>query len=120
MGLSGESAAGSSDPVDAAYDDVERELNSQLAALESRELARIEAALTAMREGRYGLCEGCGKAIPMARLQALPYTSCCVECQRTQEGRRQSGDDSAHWESAWEHQARQRDQELTVRQLDMQ
>ena len=52
MGLTGESAAGSSDPVDAAYDDVERELNSQLAALESRELARIEAALTAMREGR--------------------------------------------------------------------
>lgn len=120
IGLSGEAAAGSSDPVDAAYDDAERELNSQLAALESRELARIEAALTAMREGRYGLCEGCSKPIPVARLQVLPYTSCCVNCQRSNEGRRRTGSEEADWESAWEHQARQRDQELTVRQLDMQ
>jgi DnaK suppressor protein len=120
IGLTGEVAAGSSDPVDVAYDDVERELNSQLAALESRELARIEAALAAMREGRYGICEGCQKPIPIARLQALPYTSCCVACQRTHEVRRRTDPDSADWESAWEHQARQRDNELSVRQLDMQ
>jgi DnaK suppressor protein len=120
IGLSGEVAAGSSDPVDVAYDDGERELNSQLAALESRELARIESALAAMREGRYGLCEGCGKPIPIARLQVLPYTSCCVNCQRSFEVRRTSGENVANWESAWEHQARQRDEELSVRQLDMQ
>ncbi len=120
MGLTGEAAAGSSDPVDAAYDDSERELNSQLAALEGRELVRIEAALTAMRDGRYGLCEGCGKPIPIARLQVLPYTSSCVECQRTVEGRRKAGHADADWESAWEHGARQRDQELSVRELDMQ
>jgi len=120
MGLTGEAAAGSSDPVDAAYDDSERELNSQLAALEGRELVRIEAALTAMRDGRYGLCDGCAKPIPIARLQVLPYTSSCVECQRTVEGRRKAGHADADWESAWEHGARQRDQELSVRELDMQ
>jgi DnaK suppressor protein len=120
MGLTGEAAAGSSDPVDAAYDDSERELNSQLAALEGRELVRIEAALAAMRDGRYGVCEGCGKAIPIARLQVLPYTSSCVDCQRTVEGRRRAGQADADWESAWEHGARQRDQELSVRELDMQ
>ncbi|MBX3442490.1 MAG: TraR/DksA family transcriptional regulator [Planctomyces sp.] len=119
IGLTGETAAGTSDPIDAAYDDSERELNSQLAALESRELSRIESALTALREGRYGRCEGCEKPIPIARLQVLPYTSCCVNCQRTMEGRRRAGRDTADWESAWEHQARQHDQELTVRQLDM-
>lgn len=120
IGLSGETAAGSSDPVDAAYDDVERELNSQLAALESRELARIESALEAMREGRYGICEACNKPIPVARLQVLPYTTCCIGCQRTHEQHRRAGGETADWESAWEHQARQRDQELSVRQLDMQ
>ncbi len=120
MGLTGESAAGSSDLVDAAYDDTERALNSQLAALEGRELVRIEAALTAMREGRYGICDGCSKAIPIARLQVLPYTSSCVDCQRTVEGRRRAGQADADWESAWEHGARQRDQELSVRELDMQ
>ena len=120
MGLTGESAAGSSDPLDVAYDDTERALNSQLAALEGRELVRIEAAITAMREGRYGVCEGCSKPIPIARLQVLPYTSSCVECQRTVEGRRQAGHDDSDWESAWEHGARQRDQELSVRELDMQ
>lgn len=120
IGLTGETAAGSSDPVDAAYDDVERELNSQLAALESRELLRIEAALEAMREGRYGLCENCTKPIPIARLQVLPYTTFCVACQRNREGRKQAGEDDADWESAWEHQARESDQELSVRELDMQ
>jgi DnaK suppressor protein len=72
----------SGDVVDAALDTVQDEISSQLAEVESRELARIENALERMREGQYGICEGCGSSIPMARLNALPYATLCIKCQR--------------------------------------
>jgi len=79
----------SSDLIDAALDSVQDEISSQLAEVESRELARIENALERMRAGEYGLCEGCGTSIPLARLNALPYATCCIKCQR--EAERQGG-----------------------------
>ncbi len=75
----------SGDVVDAALDSVQDEINSQLAEVESRELARIEIALQRINEGDYGLCEGCGCNIPVARLNALPYATLCIKCQREAE-----------------------------------
>jgi len=75
----------SGDMVDAALDSVQDEISSQLAEVESRELARIEYALERMREGQFGVCEGCGTGIPMARLNALPYATYCIKCQREAE-----------------------------------
>lgn len=82
----------SGDMVDAALDSVQDEISSQLAEVESRELSRIEYALERMREGQFGLCEGCGTHIPMARLNALPYATFCIKCQR--EAERQGGNAS--------------------------
>jgi len=73
------------DVVDAALDAVQDEISSQLAEVESRELARIENALARMREGQYGVCEICGCSIPAARLNALPYATLCIKCQREAE-----------------------------------
>jgi DnaK suppressor protein len=73
------------DVVDFALDSAQDEINSQLAEVESRELAHIEKALERMVEGRYGSCEGCEQKIPMARLNALPYATYCIECQREME-----------------------------------
>src|SRR4051812_7206324 len=70
------------DVVDAALDSAQDEISSQLAEVESRELSRIENALERMRSGHYGVCEGCGCKIPLARLNALPYATSCIECQR--------------------------------------
>ena len=70
------------DTLDAALDTANDEINSQLAELESRELARIEKALERMRNGTYGICEVTGKPIPLARLQALPYATTRVDAQR--------------------------------------
>lgn len=70
------------DVADAALDSAQDEISSQLAEVESRELANIENALERMRTGHYGLCEGCTKKIPAARLNALPYATLCIECQR--------------------------------------
>jgi DnaK suppressor protein len=75
----------SGDVIDAALDAAQDEISSQLAEVESRELTHIETALERMRKGDYGLCEGCNEAIPLARLQALPYATMCIQCQREAE-----------------------------------
>ena len=75
----------SGDMVDAALDSVQDEIASQLAEVEARELTRIEYALERMRTGQFGICEGCAARIPMARLNALPYATFCIKCQREAE-----------------------------------
>jgi DnaK suppressor protein len=70
------------DAADMAFGTAGDEVNSQLAALESRELSHIELAIQKLKAGTYGLCEGCGKRIPVARLNALPFSTMCIECQR--------------------------------------
>jgi DnaK suppressor protein len=83
------------DLVDAALDSAQDEINSQLAEVESRELAQIENALERIRSGHYGVCEGCSAKIPLARLNALPYATHCIECQREME-KYGSGSGAAH------------------------
>jgi RNA polymerase-binding transcription factor DksA len=57
------------DPVAAAHRD----------GLE-RILAEIRAAQERLDADRFGLCQGCGKAIPVERLELRPWTSRCVPC----------------------------------------
>jgi len=90
-----EQAAG--DVVDAALDSAQDEISSQLAEVESRELASIENALERMRQGEYGVCEACTCNIPMARLQALPYATLCIQCQREVERQGITGGTAADW-----------------------
>lgn len=75
----------SGDVMDVAMDTAQDEISSQLAEVESRELTRIEEALERIREGGYGDCDVCEKPIPLARLQAVPYATMCIECQRKNE-----------------------------------
>jgi DnaK suppressor protein len=121
MGLEiGSGDAGKGDAGDVANDDAERDVNTQLVALESRELAKIERAIDAIRTGRYGTCDGCEKKIPIARLNALPYTTLCINCQRTQEERRQRGEtDEVDWTAAHEFQLRQQDRDYNLRDMDV-
>jgi len=87
----------SGDVVDAALDSAQDELSSQLAEVESRELSSIENALERLRDGQYGLCEGCDTSIPMARLQALPYATLCIGCQREAEKRGDVAGSTTDW-----------------------
>jgi len=73
------------DTVDAAVDTANDEISSQLVELESRELGQIENALERISHGHYGRCEYCGTRIAEARLNALPYTNSCIDCQRENE-----------------------------------
>lgn len=111
---------GTGDVGDAAYEGSQTELNSQLAALESRELAQIEKAILLIRDGKYGKCEHCGCSIPIARLKALPYAPYCVACQRERANLGSVENDyNADWESAFEHEGRMNDRELSMRDIDI-
>jgi len=53
-----------------------------------RQLQEVEDAIARAERGLHGRCESCGKAIPPERLEILPETRLCVECQRQRERRR--------------------------------
>src|SRR5467141_3283033 len=44
-------------------------------------LAMVESALDRIREGNFGECISCGKEINPKRLEAVPWTRHCIECQ---------------------------------------
>ena len=44
-------------------------------------LQMVEGALTRIREGNFGECISCGKEINAKRLEAVPWTRHCIECQ---------------------------------------
>ncbi len=79
------SSAVTGDAADLAFDTGSGEVNSQLAQLESRELLKIERSIQRLKQGTYGVCEGCAKKIPVSRLNALPFSTTCIECQREME-----------------------------------
>ena len=44
-------------------------------------LQMVENALSRIREGTFGECISCGKDINAKRLEAVPWTRHCIECQ---------------------------------------
>jgi DnaK suppressor protein len=57
-----------------------QELSSVILEQEMRLEQQISAALGRIRQGTFGVCEHCGKTIPAARLEAVPYSQYCVIC----------------------------------------
>lgn len=47
-----------------------------------RRLRLIELALERIRVGTFGTCAECGEAIGIKRLQAVPWTSHCIQCEK--------------------------------------
>ena len=105
------------DVVDFALDTAQDEISSQLAEVESRELGMIEKALERLRDGEYGLCEGCTRPIPMARLNALPYATMCIECQRDAERYGPEGRPSGDWGRVYDTDSG--DHDLTINDIEM-
>jgi DnaK suppressor protein len=110
-----DTAAG--DLIDAALDSSYNELSSQLAEVESRELRHVEQALERIREGEYGLCERCSVKIPVARLNALPYATSCIECQREMEREGSDGSYSADWSRLLDNS--DGDADLTINDIEI-
>jgi DnaK suppressor protein len=106
----------SGDVVDAALDAAHDEINSQLAEVESRELANIERAIARIREGGYGICEGCGEKIKLARLNALPYATCCIDCQRELERTGEASFGGSDWGDLLDSDS---DRDLTINDIEI-
>ena len=72
-------------PGDMATVTFDRELDYTLEENEGRLLQAIDAALTRMDDGSYGACVSCGQPIGAERLEALPWTTQCIDCKRKEE-----------------------------------
>lgn len=73
--------------ADVASDDYERDFSLGRATDEQKILYRIDEALKRMEEGTYGSCLSCDKPIAKKRLNAIPYTELCIECQKKNEAK---------------------------------
>jgi RNA polymerase-binding protein DksA len=72
-------------PADVATVTFDRELDYSLEENEERLLEAIDAALKRMDEGAYGICSTCSQPIGDERLEALPWTTQCIECKSKEE-----------------------------------
>lgn len=76
---------GIQDLADKAASAYSKELNFSLSDGERNLLMAIEEAFNRMKEGNYGTCTNCGNVIGEKRLQAVPWTPFCIDCQELQE-----------------------------------
>ena len=60
--------------ADSATDEFDHDLALTQLSAEQDALYEVNEALDRIRSGRYGVCEETGKAIPAARLRAVPWT----------------------------------------------
>ena len=61
--------------------DAAAEMDVAMVIRESAELQEIEAALTRIADGSYGMCAECGSEVARPRLKAYPMATRCVPCQ---------------------------------------
>lgn len=71
--------------ADDATSTYDRELDATLEDNEERMLDAIDAALKRIEEGAYGICSTRGEAIGEERLEAVPWTTQCIDCKRKEE-----------------------------------
>ena len=67
--------------ADDASEVMSRDINLALRSNSQDLLSQVEAALTRIDNGTYGICARCGKEINPERLEALPYATYCITCQ---------------------------------------
>jgi DnaK suppressor protein len=68
--------------ADLGTDNYEQEFALGLMDSERKLLREIDVALGRIEKKTYGICEGTGKPIPKARLEAQPWARYCVEYAR--------------------------------------
>jgi len=80
--------------VDVSGDDVDFitgvflvEMSNQLSKRDIALIEKITSALDKIDNDRFGSCEECEEEIPMRRLEANPYCTCCVPCAESLEAK---------------------------------
>ena len=83
--VSGELSAYDQHPADSSDVTEQRARDYAIKELLEGEADQVQEALRRRAEGRYGICESCGRPIPKDRLEARPEAIYCIECQRARE-----------------------------------
>lgn len=78
-------------PADQGTETFMQEMDETTEIILDEELSRVKQARAALEEGRYGVCEVCGKDIPAERLEVQPESVRCLEHQREYEARLRQG-----------------------------
>ena len=73
------------DPADAGSASFERETAQSLSLHARSLLAQIDDALRRLDDATFGDCVSCGSRIELERLEALPYTTQCLDCRLREE-----------------------------------
>lgn len=69
------------DIADRASSSYQKEFLFHQSSSERQTLQMVEGALNRIREGTFGECISCGNEINSKRLEAVPWTRYCIECQ---------------------------------------
>jgi DnaK suppressor protein len=73
------------DVVDKAESSYTKEFLLSLSDAERVQLMRIDAALKRLATDEFGICQVCQQEIGKKRLEAIPWTALCINCQEKQE-----------------------------------
>jgi DnaK suppressor protein len=73
------------DIADRAANSYTKEFLFHQSNTERQTLNLVENALARIREGSFGECQNCGNDINAKRLEAVPWTKFCIECQEKME-----------------------------------
>lgn len=79
-----------SDYAETGTDAFDIQVALSLASEESQKLQEIEEALAKIKNGTFGICEMCKCPIPRKRLEAIPHTKYCLQCQNEFEKQQES------------------------------
>jgi DnaK suppressor protein len=69
------------DIADKAASSYTKEFLFHLSNNDRQLLQMVDGALSRIREGNFGECISCGEEINSKRLEAVPWTRHCIECQ---------------------------------------
>jgi len=69
------------DEMDQAAATTVTEMTFHVADVRARRARQIAYAVGRLANGSYGVCEWCGKRIPLKRLRLVPHATSCVGCQ---------------------------------------
>jgi DnaK suppressor protein len=84
----------SPDALDEVQHAAERELAIRNLDRESNLLRNVRAALRRMDEGMYGICVHCEEEISPKRLNAVPWSPFCIQCQEQADRNKEEGNEN--------------------------
>lgn len=73
------------DPTDRASFEADRDFMLRIRDRENKLIKKIKMALERIEDNTFGVCENCGEDISVARLEARPVTTRCIDCKTKEE-----------------------------------